>query len=143
MSSVESRVTPPQWMTDGNDLTDDASRARRFASKQQAAEYHRTWDSIWRDQCFVSGHKFVEAPGPSKAEPTSPYQAWEIIKLWVAHYIWEQETFSRYRDDVSLDGIMTAADMRALAERFKIEAVEPVMPSWGGGTRTQGSADNG
>lgn len=44
----------------------------------------------------------------------SAAEAWRTIKEWLASYQWEEETFSRYRDDVILDGVMTAGERRAL-----------------------------
>jgi glutathionylspermidine synthase len=52
------------------------------------------------------------------AQMRSASGAWEIILKWMDDYTEEEATFSRYRDDVILDGIMTAAQMRALAALF-------------------------
>lgn len=43
-----------------------------------------------------------------------PADAWEIVQAWLAQYEDEEKTFSRYRDDVILDGVMSAGLRRAL-----------------------------
>ena len=55
-------------------------------------------------------------PETKEQIPTS--EAWAIILKWMDDYTEEEATFSRYRDDVLLDGIMTAAQRRALAALF-------------------------
>lgn len=51
-------------------------------------------------------------------EPQSVSVAWEIVLKWLDDYTEEEATFSRYQDDVILDGIMTAAQRRAMADLF-------------------------
>jgi hypothetical protein len=41
--------------------------------------------------------------------------AWPIVEKWLKAYAEEEELFSKYRDDVILDGIMSAGQRRALS----------------------------
>lgn len=41
--------------------------------------------------------------------------AWATVKEWLAGYAAEERDFARYRDDVVLDGVMTAAEMRRIS----------------------------
>jgi hypothetical protein len=41
--------------------------------------------------------------------------AWQVVSQWLADYAEEEETFSRYRDDVVIDGVMTAGQRRKLS----------------------------
>lgn len=50
----------------------------------------------------------------AEISPT-PAAAWAIVKKWLESYEVEEATFSRYRDDVILDGVMTAGERRALS----------------------------
>lgn len=56
------------------------------------------------------------------------HAAWPALKAWLASFVWEEQAFSRYRDDVLLDGIMTAGQARQLAEIFRIKPEYPADP---------------
>ena len=53
------------------------------------------------------------------------YGAMPVLKTWLASFAWEEATFSRYRDDALLDGVMTAGQMRQLVEIFQIRPEAP------------------
>lgn len=56
------------------------------------------------------------------------HEAWPSMKTWLASFIWEEQAFSRYRDDALLDGIMTAGQARQLAEIFQVKPEYPADP---------------
>ena len=61
----------------------------------------------------------IEAANPPETKEQIPAsEAWAIILKWLDSYTEEESTFSRYRDDVLLDGIMTASQRRTLAALF-------------------------
>ena len=55
---IERTVQPPQYITEGDDLTSDAWRARRFRSEREAHDHWRLLRS-WRDECKVIAHVFI------------------------------------------------------------------------------------
>lgn len=55
--------------------------------------------------------------------------AWGVIKKWLADYADEEATFSRYRDDVMLDGIMTAGERRKLSWALGFECCRGAAPA--------------
>lgn len=55
--------------------------------------------------------------------------AWGVVKKWLAYYAEEEATFSRYRDDVMLDGIMTAAEMRKLNTALAFRCCKGLAPA--------------
>jgi hypothetical protein len=97
------------WAAGEGLAPDDCEPAR--APEDFLLDYsHQTGDENWD----TLADRIAGKPEmcPKKSVPAST--AWPVIKEWLARYAEEEATFSRYRDDVLLDGIMTAAEMRRL-----------------------------
>lgn len=66
----------------------------------------------WDDNAEDVADKIVAVA--MSAKPAHASDAWRIVKQWLSDYAAEEQAFSRYRDDVVLDGTMTACLMRRL-----------------------------
>ena len=82
--------------------------------------YLREIDSDTDNACWQ-----VCAKGDPGAVPFAPLdgvsQALAVVLKWSDDYEEEERTFSRYRDDAILDGMMTAAQRRAFAAIFPLQ----------------------
>lgn len=94
------------------------TNAREEIMRLMREEYdpHPNWElpaGEWDDNAEDVADKIVAAALSEK--PVHVSEAWRILKKWAAEYAWEEATFSRYRDDTLLDGVMTASDRRKLS----------------------------
>lgn len=63
-----------------------------------------------------------------RADELTASQAWSIVKKWVSGVQWEAETFGPLKDEVNIDGVMTAGQAYAMAKLFRIPALASSSP---------------
>jgi hypothetical protein len=55
--------------------------------------------------------------------------AWQVVKKWLTDCAEEEAAFSRYRDNVMLDGVMTAGEMRKLNTALAFQCCKALAPA--------------
>lgn len=80
----------------------------------------------WDDNAEDVADKIIAAALSEK--PAHVSDAWAIVKRWLAVYAEEEAAFSRYQDDVMLDGVMTAAEMRKLNTALAFQCCKGLAP---------------
>jgi hypothetical protein len=66
----------------------------------------------WDDNAEDVADKIIAVALSEK--PTQVSDAWQIVRQWLAEQAKEDAEFSKYRDDVVLDGVMTAGEVRSI-----------------------------
>lgn len=80
----------------------------------------------WDDNADDVAHKIMVAALSESRLHIS--DAWAIVKQWLCDYAAEELAFSRYKDDVMLDGVMTAGLMRKLNAALAFHCCKGLAP---------------
>lgn len=80
----------------------------------------------WDDNAEDAAAKIIAVALSEK--PTHISDAWAVVKKWLTAYAEEEATFSRYRDHVVLDGVMTAVEMRKLNTALAFQCCKGLAP---------------
>jgi hypothetical protein len=103
-------------LASGPDEPEGASTlARRVVT--QFMEYYGTFphaENLIDDLAFEISLLQIRTADCVAKQPPTLAEAWAIVRSWLDGVKSEEESFSRYRDDVILDGVMTAGECRDL-----------------------------